>query len=54
MVINIVGLICFVIWLIVGIVTAVTVAHGGQVPKVTFFCALLIVLVYFFEKAFGV
>lgn len=54
MVINTFGLICFVIWLIIGIVTAVMVAHGEQIPKMTFFCALLVVLMYYFEVAFGV
>ena len=53
MVINIVGLIFFVIWLIVGIVTAVMVAHGEQIPKMTFFCALLVVLVHYLEEAVG-
>ena len=54
MVINIVGLIFFVVWLIIGIVTAVTVALGEQIPKMTFFCALLIVLVHYLEEAFRV
>ena len=51
---NIAGLIFFIIWLVIGILSAILVAHGEQVPKGAFFCAILIVLMYYFEKAFGV
>lgn len=54
MVINVIALIFFVIWLVIGIVTAVMVVRGMEVPKGTFFCALLIVLMYYLEKALGV
>ena len=53
-VINIFGLIFFIIWLVIGVLSAIFIARGMQVPKGTFFCALLIVLMYYFEKAFGV
>jgi hypothetical protein len=54
MVTSTAGLIFFIIWLVIGILSAILVVRGGQVPKGTFFCALIIVLMYYFEKAFGV
>ena len=54
MVTDISALICFIIWLVIGIITAVIAAYGREIPKITFFCALIIVLIHFFEKAFRV
>lgn len=50
MVINTFGLICFVIWLIVVIITAIMAAHGKPILKMTIIYALLVVLMHFFEK----
>ena len=51
---NIAGLIFFIIWLIIGILSVILVAHGGQIPKITFFCALIIVLMHYLENALGI
>jgi hypothetical protein len=40
---------CFFCWVFIGIASLVLVSRGRDVPKLSYFCAILIVLFHFAE-----